>query len=80
MTHLANKLDAFYKKENSKILFKGEITLSEIALSMWEMLGNQAIDASVVSRVIHGKRLFTPSQLEAFIKILQVNEYEAWEL
>lgn len=33
---------------------------------MWEKLGYQSIDPSVLSRVLQGKRFFTPKQLEVF--------------
>jgi hypothetical protein len=37
---------------------------------MWERLGCRQIDASVISRVIKGERLFTAAQLKAFCTLL----------
>lgn len=48
--------------------------MKEVALSMWEELGYRQIDSSVLSRVLNGERLFTPGQLAAFTKTLQLSK------
>ncbi|MBI2051488.1 hypothetical protein HYT33_01870 [Candidatus Roizmanbacteria bacterium] len=47
---------------------------------MWERLGYRGIDASVVSRVLNGVRLFTPRQLEVFCEVLALPEREKEKL
>ncbi len=76
MKNLAQKMQELTKKERNRILFKGGLTLSELALQMWEALGHQKVDAANLSRVLHGERLFTPEQLEVFCHILKLNQYE----
>lgn len=65
-------LAAHYTKDGARIIFTGNKTLSEVALQMWEHLGFQKMDASVLSRVLKGERLFTPSQLQAFCSVLRL--------
>lgn len=76
MGYLSEALKRYYKKEGNHILFQKNISLSTLALQMWENLGYQKVDASVVSRVLQGKRLFTPSQLQAFCSILSLSKGE----
>ncbi len=47
---------------------------------MWDKLKYQGIDSSVLSRVIHGQRLFTYRQLEVFCEVLSLSEKEKIEL
>jgi hypothetical protein len=43
---------------------------------MWENLGFQQVDASVLSRVISGERLLTPAQLRAMGELLRLSDRE----
>lgn len=80
MSYLAVELTNYYKKSGNRILFGGRFSLNELALAMWERLHYSQIDASVVSRVIKGKRLFTPTQIRVFSKILQLDEIQVGRL
>jgi hypothetical protein len=73
---LALKIAKYYKKENNKIIFANGMTLNKMALEMWERLNFSEVDPSVVSRVINGQRLFTPSQLKVFCKVLKIKSKE----
>ncbi|NMB57432.1 hypothetical protein GYA19_05875 [Candidatus Beckwithbacteria bacterium] len=53
------------------------MTLNQLAFSMWEKLGYKEIDASVLSRVISGERLFTQRQLNVFCSILKIKKQKA---
>lgn len=79
-TQLARALQNFYTRQGNKILFQNGMTLNQLALEMWERLGYQEVDASVLSRVLSGKRLFSPIQQETFCKILKVSHYYEIEL
>lgn len=50
------------------------MNLSQLSLEMWEKLNYQGIDASVISRVLTGERLFTSEQLEIFCQINELPE------
>lgn len=76
MTHLAEALKKHYTKREGKIIFTNKKTLNQFALQMWEKLGFSQIDASVLSKVINGKRLFTPQQLRIFCQILAIDNHE----
>lgn len=49
------------------------MTLNQLALEMWERLGYQGVDPSVLSRVLKGERLFTFRQLEVFCETLSLS-------
>lgn len=49
------------------------ITLNELALEMSERLGFHEIDASVLSRVLKGERIFTQKQLSVFCRTIKLN-------
>lgn len=72
MHYLAQGLQKYYVKKRKRIVFCGNISLHELALTLWQELGFSEIDTSVVSRVLQGKRLFSPKQLHAFCKILAI--------
>lgn len=80
MPHLADELKNYYRKSSNKIIFKGGISLNGLSLTMWEKLGCSQIDASVVSRVLKGERLFTYKQLEIFCQLLDCDKKEAAKL
>jgi len=75
MFTLADELLRYYQRENHHILFKKDITLNECAIRMSELL-HFHFDASTLSRVINGKRLFTPKQLQAFARVLELEKTE----
>jgi hypothetical protein len=58
------------------VLFRNGQSLNQLALSMWERLGFQQIDASVLSRVLKGERLLTAPQLKAFCRLLGLSKKE----
>lgn len=49
------------------------MTLNQLALKLWEQLNFESIDASVLSKVLNGQRLFTFKQLEVFCELLKIN-------
>ncbi len=76
MTSLAKKLEQYYRRDKSKIIFCNGMNLSDLAVSMWEQLGYREIDASVISRVLQGERLFSFKQLKIFCEILKIPQQE----
>jgi hypothetical protein len=66
------ELQKYYSRSGKKIIFSNKMTLNQLALEMWVRMGYSGVDASVLSRVINGKRLFTPSQLKIFADILKI--------
>lgn len=77
---LADTLQKYYKTKGNKIVFKNGATLNGLSVLMWETLEYKEIDSSVLSRVIHGQRLFTHKQIEVFCDILSLQEKEKTEL
>lgn len=73
MNYLANTLKKYYFKQKGKILFQNKKTLNQLALQMWEESDFSSIDASVLSKVISGERIFTPKQLTTFCKIMNIS-------
>lgn len=55
-------------------MFNYKYSFEEVALEMWEKLGFSQIDTSVLSRVLKGERLFTPSQLKTFCEVLNLDD------
>lgn len=80
MRRLATILQKYYKTKGNKIVFKNGLTLNGLSILMWEILEYKEVDSSVLSRVIHGQRLFTYKQLEAFCEALSLQEKEKIEL
>jgi hypothetical protein len=76
MSYLSNALKEYYTREGKRVAFRNKQSLNQLALTMWEMLGCQQIDASVLSRVLKGERLFTPLQLKVFCTLLEVSDKE----
>lgn len=80
MGRLAAILQNYYKTKGNKIVFKNGLTLNGLSVVMWEVLKYKEVDSSVLSRVIHGQRLFTYRQLEVFCEALSLQEKEKIEL
>lgn len=76
MPHLSKALEKYYARQGNKIIFRDKKTLNQLALAMWERLGCRHMDASVLSRVLKGERLFTGAQLKAFCALLPVSKKE----
>jgi len=76
MTNLSKALELYYRREKNKIIFINNQTLNQLAFTMWEKLGYQQIDGSVISRVISGERLFNALQLNAFCIALNLKKSE----
>lgn len=72
-THLSQALKDFYVREGKVIRFRNRRSLNQVALEMWERLGHSHMDASALSRILRGERLFTTAQLEAFCDVLHLN-------
>lgn len=77
MGQLAKTLQSYYKRQGNRIIFLSGMTLNQLALEMWEKLGCREIDASVLSRVINGKRLFSLHQLRVFCQLLSLNKKQS---
>lgn len=76
----SSALKKYYRKEGNKILFHGEMTLNTLAMRMWERLDFSNMDASILSKVINGKRLFSNQQFNIFCDILQLPDTERDDL
>ncbi len=76
LSHLAKELQSYYKKDKNRLLFSNNLSLNQLAIEMWERLNYSEIDASVLSRVIHGERLFSPKQLEVFCEVVKTTEIQ----
>jgi len=79
-TNLARVLQKYYLRQGKKIIFSNKMTLNQLALEMWEKLGYREIDASVISRVLKGERIFTLKQLQVLSNILSLNKQQRLEL
>jgi len=80
MTFLSDALRPYYNYRSNRIIFKSGLTLNQLAFLMWEKLGYREIDASVISRVISGSRLFTRRQLFLFCRLLHLSYIEKGRL
>jgi len=69
-----------YRKQGNRLVFRNGMNLNELAWEMWERLGFKEIDPSVLSRVVNGKRCFTPKQLQIFAQILNLPSGESLDL
>lgn len=76
MSYLSEAIQTYYTHERAQIRFQNKWSLNQLAMAMWEMLEFQQIDASVLSRVLKGERLFTPRQLEVFCALLEISKTE----
>ncbi len=72
----ASALQKYYTRKGGKIVFANGMSLNKLALEMWEGQHFSKIDASVLSKVINGKRIFTKQQLETFCSLLRVPQIE----
>lgn len=72
----ASALQKYYIRKGGKIIFVNGKSLNKFALEMWEAQNFSQIDASVLSRVINGKRVFTIPQLEIFCSLLHLPQIE----
>ncbi len=80
MVYLASELQKYYHKAQNKLIFYNGMSLNQLALEMWTVLGYKGMDPSLLSRIIHGERLFTKEQLFAFCTTLGLNEIEKYSL
>lgn len=80
MSQLSTQLTCYYQKQGNRILFSNKLTLNKLALEMWQRLDFHGMDASVLSRVLKGKRLFTTKQLQVFCELLSLNKSEVSKL
>lgn len=80
MSYFAQTLKNYYEKHGWRIIFSNGMNLNQLAVEIWERLNYQSVDASVLSRVISGERLFTSVQLKVFCKVLQLNKSQKEEL
>jgi hypothetical protein len=80
MNYLAQQLKKYYRRKGNQVMFNNGENLNQISLSMWSKLGFCEVDAGVLSRVINGKRLFTPKQLNVFCKLIDLNKQERLKL
>lgn len=76
MTNLAFALRKYYVRKKNRIFFSDTFSLHEMTMNLWQELGYAEVDASVLSRVLQGKRLFTTKQLSAFCKLLKIKQEE----
>jgi|GEM_PF-6450405 len=76
MGQLSQNLASYYKKGGNRILFNGGYSLNRLSLKMWDRLGFSQVDASVLSKVLKGKRLFSFGQLRVFCDILKIPQNE----
>lgn len=76
MSNLSRAIQKYYSRDGSRFVFRNGQSLNHLALSMWEHLGFQQVDASVLSRVLKGERLLTSPQLKAFCRLLDLSRHE----
>lgn len=76
MSNLSKALQKYYSREGKTVVFRNKQSLNQLALAMWKKLGFQQIDASVLSRVLKGERLFTAGQLTTFCQLLNLPNRE----
>jgi len=70
--NLAGALANYSQRNKGKVIFRTGLSLNKLALAMWEQSEFCGIDASILSKVLSGKRLFTPLQLNVFCKVLNI--------
>ena len=59
-TCLSGALTNYLTRNKGKIVFRKGLSLNGLALAMWEQSNACGIDPSILSKVLCGKRLFTP--------------------
>lgn len=77
---LSKALQKYYTREGNRIIFSNGMTLNQLAWEMWERLGYQGVDPSVLSRVLKAERLFTTKQFETFCETLDLSSLEKSQL
>ncbi len=70
---MVGALTNYSKRSGGKIVFCNGFSLNKLALAMWERAPSCGIDASILSKVVNGKRAFTPQQLSVFCQALNIN-------
>lgn len=80
MSLLSQSINRYIQTLHNRVIFCGKFSLNQLAFEMYERLGFKDIDASTLSRVINGKRLFTKRQLECFCDVLQLKQSDREEL
>lgn len=78
--NFSKALQKYYTRKGNRFIFSNGMTLNQLAWEMWERLGYQGIDPSVLSRVVNGSRLFTSDQLFAFCHLLKLSKTEVAKL
>src|ERR1035437_1804737 len=73
MGYLSEALKKYYIKRNRRVKFINNLSLNEFALVLWEKSNSSGIDSSILSKVLSGKRLFTPLQLNVFCNLLKLD-------
>lgn len=74
--YLSEALKKYYQKQKGRIIFTDNSSLNELAEKLWEAGNFSGVDASILSKVLHGKRLFTPFQLNIFCQLLHIEQAE----
>lgn len=72
MDSLKEALKKHYTHKGNRLIFSNGMNLNQLALAMWERLGFEGVDSSVLSKVLNGKRLFKLKQLEIFCDLLSL--------
>ena len=75
-TNLSRELRKYYTRKGNRILFSNKMTLNQLAWEVWERLGCEEVDPSVLSRVLGGSRILSPKQLRCFCQILNINGFK----
>jgi hypothetical protein len=70
---LSASLQRYYNRKGNRVVFANGMSLNQLAFEMSERLDFREVDASVLSRVLTGKRVFTQKQLSVFISILKLS-------
>jgi tetratricopeptide (TPR) repeat protein len=75
-TNLARELEKYYHPRRRSIVFRNGMTAGELALEMWSRLGERGFDQPTLSRILHGRRLFTRRQFLVFCELLALTATE----
>lgn len=72
MYELRDELANHYVKQGNKYVFHTIFTLNMLAAELWK----DGVDASVLSRILKGERLFNNAQLRSFCGVLNLTKEE----
>jgi hypothetical protein len=72
--YLVGALTNYSSRSGGKVVFRNGLSLNKLALAMWEQAPSCGIDASILSKVLNGKRAFTPHQLSVFCTVLGIQQ------